>query len=202
MYSTGMPLLYPFACIFYFVLYWVYKFLLLKYYERTNRFNEELPIMTTGYIKVGLLLHGAFGGLMITNSRLIPPDMKTIKERSVDLTQDNIFDLLIGRFFRSDYSLLYLFFWLGVIAWLIAKDTILEYLYNFFACLAKVCVKDKDTSENAHSNDFYKDIHVKPLTDLYDKVKDEFEDFKDFNPDDYDMWRFEEEPRFTVADMK
>lgn len=72
MYSTGMPLLYPFACIFYFVLYWVYKFLLLKYYERTNRFNEELPIMTTGYIKVGLILHGLFGGLMITNSKLIP----------------------------------------------------------------------------------------------------------------------------------
>jgi len=75
MYSTGMPLLYPFACIFYFVLYWVYKFLLLKYYERTNRFNEELPIMTTGYIKVGLIFHGIFGGFMITNSKLIPSGM-------------------------------------------------------------------------------------------------------------------------------
>ena len=202
MYSTGMPLLYPFACIFYFVLYWVYKFLLLKYYERTNRFNEELPIMTTQYIKVGLILHGAFGGLMITNSRLIPPDMATIKERSVDLTQDNIFDLLIGRFFRSEYSLIYTFFWIGVLAWLLAKDTILEYVYRFFACLARLCVKEKEENDYAHSRDFFKDIKVKPLTDLYDKAKDEFEDYKDFNPSDYDMFRFEEEPRFTVDSTK
>jgi hypothetical protein len=138
--------------------------------------------MTTGYIKIGLILHGAFGGLMITNSRLIPPDMKTIKERSVDLTQDNLFDLLIGRFFRSEYSLLYTFFWFGVIVWLIAKETILEYLYKFFACLASICIKEKEENDYAHSKDFYKDIHVKPLTDLYDKAKDEFEDFVDFDP--------------------
>jgi len=47
MYSTGLPLLYPFAAIFYFVLYWVYKGLLIKYYEKTTRFNEELPLYTT-----------------------------------------------------------------------------------------------------------------------------------------------------------
>jgi hypothetical protein len=40
MFSTGMPILYPFGFLFYGVLYWVYKLLLLKYYSRTNRFNE------------------------------------------------------------------------------------------------------------------------------------------------------------------
>lgn len=40
MFSTGMPILYPFGFLFYGVLYWVYKFLLLKYYSRTNKFNE------------------------------------------------------------------------------------------------------------------------------------------------------------------
>lgn len=32
MFSTGMPILYPFAVIFYFGLYWVYKLLLIKFY--------------------------------------------------------------------------------------------------------------------------------------------------------------------------
>jgi hypothetical protein len=118
------------------------------------------------------------------------------------LTQDNILDLVIGRFFRSDYALVYFFFWVGVIVWLILKDTILEYLYRFFACLAKCCVKDKDETDYAHSKDFFKDIHVKPLTDLYDKAKDELEDYKDFNPTDYDMFRFEEEPKFDVESSK
>lgn len=43
MFSAGLPILYPFAFIFYFVLYWVYKVLLLKFYARTIKFNEELP---------------------------------------------------------------------------------------------------------------------------------------------------------------
>jgi hypothetical protein len=47
MYSGGLPILYPFACIFFFILYWVYKGLLLKYYEKTTRFNEQLPLFAT-----------------------------------------------------------------------------------------------------------------------------------------------------------
>jgi len=74
MYSTGMPILYPFAAVFYFVLYWVYKFLLLKYYEKTTKFNEELPLYCTHWIKFGVLIHGLIGFMMITNSSLIPND--------------------------------------------------------------------------------------------------------------------------------
>lgn len=40
MFSTGMPILYPFAFIFYFIHYWVYKFLLIKFYAKTTKFNQ------------------------------------------------------------------------------------------------------------------------------------------------------------------
>lgn len=72
MYSTGMPLLYFFGAIFYTIFYWVYKFLLLKYYQRTSRFNEELPINATGWMRAALLLHVFVGGFMVTNSSLLP----------------------------------------------------------------------------------------------------------------------------------
>jgi len=72
MFSTGMPLLYPFAMIFYIVLFCVYKFLLLKYYQTTNRFNEQLPIEAVGHIKTGLFFHLVIGSLMISNSEMIP----------------------------------------------------------------------------------------------------------------------------------
>jgi hypothetical protein len=32
MFSSGLPVLYPLSLLFYLVLYWVYKTLLLKYY--------------------------------------------------------------------------------------------------------------------------------------------------------------------------
>lgn len=42
-YSSGMPILYPVACINFFIIYWVYKLLLIKYYRKTVSFNQDLP---------------------------------------------------------------------------------------------------------------------------------------------------------------
>lgn len=72
MFSTGMPILYPFAVIFYFGLYWVYKLLLIKFYQKTTKFNYHLPIYTTQYIKVGVFFHIIIGGIMVTNNDIIP----------------------------------------------------------------------------------------------------------------------------------
>ena len=72
MYSTGLPILYLFACCAFFVLYWVYKFLLIKYYEKTTKFNQELPLYSINWIRFGLLLHGVVGLFMYTNSNILP----------------------------------------------------------------------------------------------------------------------------------
>ena len=71
-YSGGLPILYPFACVFFFLLYWIYKTLLLKYYEKTTRFNEEMPLFVTHWIKLGVVFHGLITLFMITNSSLLP----------------------------------------------------------------------------------------------------------------------------------
>ena len=72
MFSTGLPILYPFAFIFYFMLYWVYKLLLTKFYQKTTKFNYNLPIYTTQFIKVGVFFHILTGGFMVTNNEIIP----------------------------------------------------------------------------------------------------------------------------------
>ena len=70
-YSSGIPLLYPIACVFYIILFWVYKFLLLKHYQKTSRFNERLAVLSVSYIKYGLLFHMIVGCFMYTNSRIL-----------------------------------------------------------------------------------------------------------------------------------
>merc|ERR1711998_19684 len=104
----------------------------MGYYERTNRFNEELPIYATGYIKVGRVLHGIFGGFMLTNSRLIPPGNASDPTLVLDSTPSSTFDgssgLIAGltaRFFASSFGATYSLFWLCVVAWLVARPTIL-----------------------------------------------------------------------------
>lgn len=56
---------------FNFVLYWVYKYLLLKYYQRTSKFNEELAIKSIKFIKYGLMFHMIGAMLMYSNTDLL-----------------------------------------------------------------------------------------------------------------------------------
>jgi hypothetical protein len=72
MFSTGIPILYPFAVVMYLGVYWVYKFLLIKFYQKTTKFNYNLPVYTTQYIKIGVFFHILIGGLMVTNNDIIP----------------------------------------------------------------------------------------------------------------------------------
>ena len=71
MYSSGIPILYPIACFFYAVLYWVYKILLLKFYQKTYIFDEELAIFSLKLIKYGLLFHMVIAAFMLTNSKIL-----------------------------------------------------------------------------------------------------------------------------------
>jgi len=73
MYSSGFPVLYPVAFIFYTVIYWVYKFFLLKFYSKSNRSNEILAIESMSYIKYGIIIHMIIGGLMYTNTNILTP---------------------------------------------------------------------------------------------------------------------------------
>lgn len=72
MYSSGMPILYPFAAVFYCVLYWVYKGLLLKYYGKTTKFNKEIPINSMWWVKFGIVAHIIIGSIMLSNTDFFP----------------------------------------------------------------------------------------------------------------------------------
>lgn len=55
------------------VLYWVYKGLLLKYYARTTKFNQEIPIESMTWFKVALFFHLFIGSIMLSNQSFFPP---------------------------------------------------------------------------------------------------------------------------------
>ena len=70
-FSSGMPILYPIAAVFYFVMFYVNKFLLLKYFAKTARFGHNLPRQSVDYMKWGMVFHMIIGALMFTNSSII-----------------------------------------------------------------------------------------------------------------------------------
>lgn len=70
-FSSGMPILYPIACLNYFILFWVYKILLTKHYQKTNSFNEELPQFSMFYFKMGVALHLIIAAFMFSNTSIV-----------------------------------------------------------------------------------------------------------------------------------
>lgn len=79
MFSAGLPILYPIACLSFFVLYSVYKCLLLKYYSKTSEFTQDLPLRSIDFMKYGIILHYIIGAFMLTNSSILATSVMQVK---------------------------------------------------------------------------------------------------------------------------
>lgn len=71
-YSGGMPILYPIAACFFFVTYWMDKFLLLKCYKKPIQFDEHLATETLSLFKYIIVLHIIGFLLMFGLTPLLP----------------------------------------------------------------------------------------------------------------------------------
>lgn len=187
MYSTGLPILYPFACVFYFVLYWVYKWLLLKFYARTTKFNQDIPIKSVPWIKVGLFYHLVVGSFMLSNNRFFPHETKsTVKKYAAydlsDLGYDkaNFFlNQYFNRMAKGEQGSIYLAFICLLIVFIVLKNTIISWSIDFckglYNCLAKCCRCGK--KHEVKSKDIYKEYTIMSLENMYVKAMKDIEEF-------------------------
>ena len=70
-YSAGMPFMYPIGTVYFFVTYWFDKVCLMRFYQKTMVFNEELPIQSTQLFKYAIMIHIVFAAFMYTTSNLL-----------------------------------------------------------------------------------------------------------------------------------
>lgn len=97
MYSSGIPILYPLAFVFYVIVYWVYKCLLLKFYRTTSNFNERLVLESISLIKYGIYLHMLLGVVMFSNSNILSSEVKASLSdwtSALDLLPDEVQTML------------------------------------------------------------------------------------------------------------
>jgi len=74
MYSAGLPMLYAFAALCIFILYWVDKYLTLRHYSNPPRLDERFIAKNHDLIPWTILLHFAFAILIYGSVDLAPPD--------------------------------------------------------------------------------------------------------------------------------
>lgn len=75
LYSGGMPILYPVAALFFFLTYWVDKYLLFNYYRKPIMFDDYLAKKTLEYFKYILFLHILGCLFMFGDSKILQNDL-------------------------------------------------------------------------------------------------------------------------------
>jgi hypothetical protein len=66
-FSSGMPILYFVAFLFYTITYLINKVMLFTYYQKTTVLNRVVPNFSVKQFKIAVLLHMLFGLFMLTN---------------------------------------------------------------------------------------------------------------------------------------
>lgn len=160
MFSTGMPIMYPFAFVFYVVLFIVYKFLLIYYYQKTTQFNHELPMLATSYIKVGIILHIVCSALMVTNTDIIPGIKIEPKEGE---TEDDLSYKFRVRFWSKPHGTIYALFLIGLIIFVFFKNTIMLMIYSIFDYFKSKSTEKDIFADSTQCDDIYREFPVEDL---------------------------------------
>jgi len=72
MYGSGIPILYLITAVFFFVTFWVDKFLILYCYRKPELLDHYLALRTLKWFKYALMLHVICAVLMYSNSDILP----------------------------------------------------------------------------------------------------------------------------------
>lgn len=179
MYSTGLPVLYICGFLFFVVFYWAYKWLLLKYYKRTEKFNERLPIAATVNIPVGLVIHLCFGALMISNSKILSTNaaLGSFTESGKDLI-----DYIVERLTYTSSAEVFCAFGVLICVIMFVKRCCLTPLWNLcgsfgeklLTCfICRIMGLSEDLPDETTSPSFYQELKPRYLKELYIKSKGE-----------------------------
>jgi hypothetical protein len=176
MYSTGLPILNIFAFFFYLIFFFVYKYLLIKYYQKTSSFDQELPLFTTSYIKVGIFFHIICGGIMLTNSDIIPTDTKKIPEGKEEELGPLKFAIYKRFIYNSVHGNLYISFFGMLLIFLLFKNTIGKLIARLVKGTYETVFATK-IEEPKKCNCVYKEFPIIDLQEIYFKATGELERF-------------------------
>lgn len=177
-YSTGMPLLYAINFVFYFVVYWTQKILILKYYRKASTFNEEITFKAILYTKYGLLMHIMIGTLMLSNSQIFGGDK--VEQESWTSTIPgwitSVISVTQGRFV-TDHLLFYLSVTMLIFVLYAYAATFTLWLFRQGLRLVDYLNIQRKQGYDVHGqivndvSNFYKDLSIDQLIQFNNRVK-------------------------------
>lgn len=188
-----MPFMYALGVIFFGLSYLVWKFLTICFYRKTYGFDEEIPLYSVKLMKYGILFQLCMIVFMYTNKRVMtPPDYdEEIHFRPQMLDMNMVF----GKRFDTTSNMVILIYGLIICTlYLVYKCIAIPIIWfiNYTNERKKAKLEEDDQEElndpeqfeyalrvaEDFSDDFYKEINIVFLRDLYIRSKKEYELFR------------------------
>ena len=162
-YSSGIPILYPMAAVFFFITYFTDKWLLLRYYRKPPKFNCYLARKTLVWFKYIIVMHVIGGILMYSNSSILPYQEDNERKSLSELLDSYTHETYDNSEFMSIRMIIYQLIFVVVVL-----------LYFFWRYAVKLCLKickcccQSDVAENLAKtqnlkSNFYKCVNFRTL---------------------------------------
>jgi hypothetical protein len=160
-YGTGLPILYSLTFFFFLIQFWAFFFANVCCFRKSRFLNEELPMMSISYLKLGLVFHFISTFALLLDNSLLPVQEYTKVYYNEDYNNFQEFiDKIIYEIKIKSHIQLFFYSGIGIAgAYLIGRVVleILEYL--------KVKGKEIDTTQV--STNILKDYSFNALHHLY-----------------------------------
>lgn len=188
MYSSGMPALYLVAAVYYLFHFWMYKILLLHYFQTTSKFNEQLAVASVGMIKYGVFLHMLLGTFMYTNNKILSSsNVGTLSDLSQTLHEyfsklrAEFFRIRLSQFHGQIYFTIFIFILLAFVSRAVVFSLVARCLKRAACCLRRAEREAEKVQEDVlmTQTDLLRDLGLPQLREFYKRINKEFNRFKE-----------------------
>lgn len=167
MYSPGLPVLFIITAVNFFIIYWVDKWLMLRFYRIPKNYDETSIMFTIHEMKFSLIFHFFIGGIVFSNKRILSPSGTTSFFTSED--QEGIQSLFQPARYNSIHTILFGVGMLSIILLAIFERTIFSWITKNITCF--ISVRQTFLDMDAISDDYYEEITLKFLISEYERTK-------------------------------
>ena len=157
MYSAGLPILFLITAFNFFVIYWIDKWLLLRFYRTPKNYDELCINFSLTEMKFSFLFHFVIGAVVYSNEKILTS--KGIGSSIVEsLTsdkqqQESIFNL---QRYNSVHVILFIVANAIFLLILLFEQTFISFFAKYFSCCMIFKKKDEQYSNmQAISDDYY-----------------------------------------------
>lgn len=71
MYSSGLPILFLITAGNFFIIYWIDKWLLLRFYKTPKNYDEDCIFFSIHEMKISFVFHFIIGAIVFSNEKIL-----------------------------------------------------------------------------------------------------------------------------------